>query len=45
MALFKSGECFGEMALLDGSNRSATATALGSLETLVLMRDDFLDFL
>ncbi len=45
IALFKPGECFGEMALLDGSRRSATATAMEALETLVLMRDDFLDFL
>ena len=45
IALFKPGECFGEMALLDGSNRSATATAMEALETLVLMRDDFLHFL
>ena len=45
IALFKPGECFGEMALLDGSRRSASATALEALETLVLMRDDFLDFL
>ena len=45
IALFKPGECFGEMALLDGSNRSATATAMEALETLVLMRDDFQHFL
>ena len=45
IALFKPGECFGEMALLDGSRRSASATALEALETVVLMRDDFLDFL
>lgn len=45
IALFKPGECFGEMALLDGSNRSATATAMEALETLVLMRDDFQEFL
>jgi CRP-like cAMP-binding protein len=45
IALFKPGECFGEMALLDGSNRSATATAMEALETLVLMRDDFQAFL
>ena len=45
LALFKPADCFGEMALLDGSNRSATATALEALETLVLMRDDFQDFL
>ena len=45
IALFNPGECFGEMALLDGSNRSATATAMEALETLVLMRDDFQAFL
>tara|TARA_B100000470_G_C19536756_1_gene278644 strand:+ start:115 stop:306 length:192 start_codon:yes stop_codon:yes gene_type:complete len=28
IALFQSGDCFGEMALLDGSNRSATASAV-----------------
>ena len=45
IALFKPGDCFGEMALLDGSNRSATATAMEATETLVLFRQDFLDFL
>ena len=45
IALFQSGDCFGEMALLDGSNRSATATAVGAAETMVLFRQDFLDFL
>ena len=45
LALFKPGECFGEMSLLDGSNRSATATAIEPLETMVLMREDFLGFL
>ena len=45
LALFKPGECFGEMSLLDGSNRSATATAIEALETMVLMREDFLGFL
>ena len=45
IALFKPAECFGEMPLLDGSRRSATATAMETLETLVLMRDDFQDFL
>ncbi len=30
IALFQSGDCFGEMALLDGSNRSATATAFST---------------
>ena len=44
IALLGSGECFGEMALLDGSNRSANATAVDALETLVLLREDFLEF-
>ena len=45
IALFQSGDCFGEMALLDGSNRSETATAVDATETMVLFRQDFLDFL
>lgn len=45
VALLQSGECFGEMSLLDGSNRSAKATAVDEIETLVLMRDDFIEFL
>jgi len=42
IALFQSGDCFGEMALLDGSNRSATTTAVDATETMVLLRQDFL---
>jgi CRP-like cAMP-binding protein len=45
IALFQPGDCFGEMALLDDSNRSATATAIDPSETMVLFRQDFLDFL
>ena len=45
IALFQSGDCFGEMALLDGSNRSATATAVDATETMVLFRQGVLDFL
>jgi len=45
VAVLQPGECFGEMALLDGSNRSAKATAVEEIETLVLMREDFLDFI
>ena len=45
VALLQPGECFGEMSLLDGSNRSAKATAVEEIETLVLMRDDFLEFI
>ena len=45
IALFQPGDCFGEMALLDGSNRSATATAIEASDTMVLFRQDFLDFM
>ncbi len=45
IALFQPGDCFGEMALLDGSNRSATATAIEPSDTMVLFRQDFLDFM
>ena len=45
VALLNPGDCFGEMALLDGSNRSATATAVDDIETLVLLRDDFIEFI
>jgi CRP-like cAMP-binding protein len=40
-----AGECFGEIALLDGEPRSASATALTKCELLVLERRDFLPFL
>ena len=45
LALLQRGECFGEMALLDGSNRSATATAMEASQTFALFRQDFMDFL
>ena len=45
IAVLQHGECFGEMALLDGSNRSATATAVEASETFSLYRQDFMDFL
>lgn len=35
------GDVFGELALLDGAPRSATATALSAAETVVLPRDRF----
>jgi CRP-like cAMP-binding protein len=38
----KSGDYFGEMALLDeGHRRSATVTAKGPVKTLAMMRSDF----
>jgi CRP-like cAMP-binding protein len=40
-----AGEFFGEIALLDGNPRSASATALTKCELLVLERRDFLPFL
>ena len=47
IALLQTGECFGEMALLDGSSRSATATAtaIEHSQTFGLFRQDFMDFL
>lgn len=38
-------ECFGEMALLDSSARSASIRALKNVELLALARDDFQDLL
>lgn len=38
----KAGECIGEMALFDGSTRSASALAQPDSEMLLLGRDDFL---
>ncbi|PKB68502.1 MAG: hypothetical protein BZY81_01890 [SAR202 cluster bacterium Io17-Chloro-G4] len=45
LAVLQPGDCFGEMALLDGSNRSATATAVDPTQTLALYREDFMEFL
>jgi CRP/FNR family transcriptional regulator, cyclic AMP receptor protein len=39
------GECLGEMALLDGAPRSATAEALERVEALMLYREEFLALL
>jgi CRP/FNR family cyclic AMP-dependent transcriptional regulator len=39
------GELCGELSLLDGGHRSATAVALTEVEALVLRRPEFLDFL
>ena len=41
LATLGPGAVFGELALLDGAPRSATATALGPTETVVLPRDRF----
>jgi CRP/FNR family cyclic AMP-dependent transcriptional regulator len=42
MALLTTGDSFGEIALLDGKPRSATAVAMEPTQTLTLSRDDFL---
>jgi CRP/FNR family transcriptional regulator/CRP/FNR family cyclic AMP-dependent transcriptional regulator len=44
LAILGQGDCFGELALLDGGPRSATVIAMEPVETLVLGRKDFLDF-
>jgi CRP-like cAMP-binding protein len=45
LATLQPGDVFGELALLDGAPRSATATALQPTETLILPRDRFLQLL
>lgn len=42
LALFRSGDVFGDMGALDGGPRSATITAVEPTETLVLLREDLL---
>jgi CRP/FNR family cyclic AMP-dependent transcriptional regulator len=43
--IYATGDVFGELAILDGLPRSASAVALVRTETLVLYRDDFLEHL
>jgi len=45
LATLRSGDFFGELALLDGAPRSATAIALEPTETLVLPRTRFRDLI
>jgi CRP/FNR family transcriptional regulator, cyclic AMP receptor protein len=45
IASLRPGDFFGELALLDGSPRSTTATALEPTETLALPREPFLRLL
>jgi CRP/FNR family transcriptional regulator, cyclic AMP receptor protein len=45
IATLREGDFFGELSLLDGAPRSATATALEPSETLVLPRPIFLQLL
>jgi len=44
-AIYNAGEIFGEIAVLDGEERSADATALTDCELLVVNRRDFLHIL
>jgi CRP-like cAMP-binding protein len=45
LATLRPGDVFGELALLDGAPRSATASALEATETLILPRDQFRELL
>ena len=45
IALLTTGDCFGEMSVLDGGLRSATAVAAEPTETMTLAGEDFLAFL
>src|SRR3954453_18797369 len=45
IATLRPGDFFGELALLDGAPRSATAVALEASETMELPRDTFRDLL
>jgi len=44
LAELAGGDFFGEMALLDGKSRSASATVLEPARLAILSRDDFLSF-
>jgi len=43
--ILEAGEIFGEISLLDGKERTATATAIAPGELLVIERQDFIPFL
>jgi uncharacterized membrane protein len=45
LEVLESGDFFGELSLLDGGNRSATAIAVQRSDVLVLERHEFLDLL
>lgn len=45
LSILNSGDIFGEMALLDGSSRSASVTSLTDAELMILRRADFLNLL
>ena len=41
VVILAAGDTFGELVLLDGANRSATATAVEATETLTMTREEF----
>ena len=43
--IMEPGDTFGEIALLDGRHRTATASATAPSELIIITRDHFLDFL
>ena len=45
LALLSAGECFGEMAMLDQTTRSATVRAVVTTQVLAASREDFYDLL
>jgi CRP-like cAMP-binding protein len=45
LSILNSSDFFGEMAILDGQTRSATATAMEDSKIFLLQRNDFLDLL
>jgi CRP/FNR family transcriptional regulator, cyclic AMP receptor protein len=45
IAILGPGECFGELALIDGEPRSATVETLEPVQTLSLSRPDFMTFI
>jgi len=45
LAILNAGEIFGEMALLDGGERTANAIAMGDCDLLVIDQRDFIPFL
>src|ERR1700704_3247323 len=45
VSIMRTGDFFGELALFDGSPRSASATAMEDTRAALLARDDFLSFL
>lgn len=45
IAILSPGDCFGELALIDGEPRSATVMTLEAVQTVSLSRADFMTFI